>query len=134
MKSDDTPITVTNGNSKIGTKRTLSFKYYLDGFVQDCSISIVNALEIVQSCNKPFVPYRHDLLHEEPRYRQYCPGYRGYSGASEAVVNDIRFIFADFFFIMYKHICISIVFIDTYYHLIILVCFIFNSRTAFKLI
>ena len=30
-----------------------NFEYYLDGLVQDCSISIANALEILQACTKP---------------------------------------------------------------------------------
>ena len=29
--------------------------YHIDGFVQDCSISIANALEILQSCTKPSI-------------------------------------------------------------------------------
>ena len=28
---------------------------YVDGLVQDCSISIANALEILQSCTKPSI-------------------------------------------------------------------------------
>ena len=28
---------------------------YIDGLVQDCSISIANALEILQSCTKPSI-------------------------------------------------------------------------------
>ena len=30
-------------------------KFCIDGLVQDCSISIANALEILQSCTKPFI-------------------------------------------------------------------------------
>ena len=30
-------------------------KTYINGFVQDCSISIANALEILQSCTKPLI-------------------------------------------------------------------------------
>ena len=30
---------------------------YFDGFVQDCSSSIANALDILQSCNKPSICY-----------------------------------------------------------------------------
>ena len=33
----------------------LMLNLYFDGFVQDCSISIVNALEILQSCTKPSI-------------------------------------------------------------------------------
>ena len=32
--------------------------FYIDGLVQDCSISIANALEILQSCPKPSI-YPH---------------------------------------------------------------------------
>ena len=31
-------------------KSKLTMQYYIDGVVQDCSISIANALEILQSC------------------------------------------------------------------------------------
>ena len=30
---------------------------YINGLVQDCSISIANALEILQSCTKPSIDY-----------------------------------------------------------------------------
>ena len=39
---------------KIPLKRMHS-KMYIDGLVQDCSISIANALEILQSCTKPSI-------------------------------------------------------------------------------
>ena len=31
------------------------FEMHIDGLVQDCSISIANALEILQSCIKPSI-------------------------------------------------------------------------------
>ena len=31
----------------------LMINYYIDGLVQDCSISIANALELLKSCTKP---------------------------------------------------------------------------------
>ena len=34
-------------------KDSLYLKHWMDGLVQDCSISIANALEILQSCTKP---------------------------------------------------------------------------------
>ena len=34
--------------------------YHVDGLVQDCSISIPNALEILQPCTKPLIYY---LIH-----------------------------------------------------------------------
>ena len=34
---------------------TLSNYYHIDGFVQDCSNSIANALELLQSCTKPSI-------------------------------------------------------------------------------
>ena len=36
-------------------KPSLCFDKYIDGLVQDCSISIANALEILQSCTKPSI-------------------------------------------------------------------------------
>ena len=34
---------------------------YIDGLVQDCSISIANALEILQSCTKPSICYKKNI-------------------------------------------------------------------------
>ena len=36
--------------------------YYINGLVQDCRISIVNALEILQSCTKPWTYNNWQLL------------------------------------------------------------------------
>ena len=36
---------------------------YIDGFVQDCSISIAKALEILQSCTKPSI---YEILNPIP--------------------------------------------------------------------
>ena len=39
---------------------------HIDGLVQDCSNSIANALELLQSCAKPsiyFAPAHHNILH-----------------------------------------------------------------------
>ena len=35
----------------------LAYKYcsYIDGLLQDCSNSIANALELLQSCTKPLI-------------------------------------------------------------------------------
>ena len=41
-----------------GNKPVMAFfsiDTYIDGLVQDCSISIANALEILQSCTKPLI-------------------------------------------------------------------------------
>ena len=32
-----------------------TFDFHIDGLVQDCSISIANTLEILQSCTKPSI-------------------------------------------------------------------------------
>ena len=37
------------------------YDYDLDGLVQDCSISIANAMEILQSCTKPTI-WSSDIL------------------------------------------------------------------------
>ena len=37
--------------------------YHSDGLVQDCSDSIANALELLQSCAKPYIWYAHGLLY-----------------------------------------------------------------------
>ena len=37
----------------------VEIKYFLSGLVQDCSNPIANALELLQSCTKPFIwPWR----------------------------------------------------------------------------
>ena len=33
----------------------LLFRFYIDGLVQDCSNSIANALELLESCTKPSI-------------------------------------------------------------------------------
>ena len=33
----------------------ITMKYHFDGLVQDCSNSIANALELLQSCTKPSI-------------------------------------------------------------------------------
>ena len=47
---------------KLTTERKMTHRYsgmvilhYINGLVQDCGISIANALEILQSCNKPLI-------------------------------------------------------------------------------
>ena len=60
----------------------LRLHIYIDGLIQDCSISIANALEILQSCTKPstfqaiIITYDH-LLHNQwplsaPTYPLNC--------------------------------------------------------------
>ena len=39
---------------------------HIDGLVQGCSISIANALEILQSCTKPSVLYGTDSAKAKP--------------------------------------------------------------------
>ena len=45
----------SNKTSRWSISRLLSSKVYFDGLVQDCSISIANALEILQFCTKPSI-------------------------------------------------------------------------------
>ena len=35
---------------------------YIDGLVQDCSISIANTLELLQSCTEPSVWYSYEKI------------------------------------------------------------------------
>ena len=47
-------------SQKLSVRKTKYFSWakktpYIDGFVQDCSISFANALEILQSCTKPSI-------------------------------------------------------------------------------
>ena len=39
---------------------------YIDGLVQDYSISIANALEILQSCTKPSIYYKYIVVNAVP--------------------------------------------------------------------
>ena len=47
------------------------FKPQMDGLVQDCSISIANALELLQSCSKPlkYVPNTRQLRQYSNQYK-----------------------------------------------------------------
>ena len=49
--------------------RSLFYKKYIDGLVQDCSNSIANALELLQSCTKPWY---HGWLHQSPSWFGLC--------------------------------------------------------------
>ena len=40
----------------------LNLSLYLNGLMQDCSISIANALEILQSCSKPSISSNLDII------------------------------------------------------------------------
>ena len=44
------------------SRHLLLLMMYIDGLVQDCSISIANALEILQSCIKPSIYDVHTFL------------------------------------------------------------------------
>ena len=35
--------------------KSIQWRFYIDGLVQDCSNSIANALELLQSCTKPSI-------------------------------------------------------------------------------
>ena len=51
---------------------------YIDGFVQDCSNSIANALELLQSCTKPYMTLLIWKQHETLWYRDHnIPGKLG---------------------------------------------------------
>ena len=45
----------------------------IDGLVQDCSISIANALEIMQSCTKPLIYFIDNSAEQEWFAIQYTP-------------------------------------------------------------
>ena len=47
----------SNSGSTFGPLVQTILKLHFDGLVQDCSISIANALEILQSCAKPLMWY-----------------------------------------------------------------------------
>ena len=44
---------------------------YIDGLLQDCSNSIANALELLQSCTKPSILWTYLATHYENQYQQY---------------------------------------------------------------
>ena len=48
--------------------------YHIDGLVQDCSISIANALEILQSCTEPSIFKRVGIIcvYKKIRIFHYC--------------------------------------------------------------
>ena len=45
---------------------SMEYTLHLDGLVQDCSISIVNALEILQSCTNPSIYTAHCINRNHP--------------------------------------------------------------------
>ena len=50
-----------------------SVNHHIDGLVQDCSYSIANALELLQSCSKPLISSTHlygNEVHGFPESRQ----------------------------------------------------------------
>ena len=53
IQKANTDIDMTEAWCQSGTRDLLL--YYIDGSVQDCSISIANAMEIMQSRIKPFI-------------------------------------------------------------------------------
>ena len=51
--------------------------WHIDGLVQDCSISIANALELLQSCAKPSIWWHHRPLDLLQRMRGFWYGFVG---------------------------------------------------------
>ena len=55
--------------------KTRSFRVCIDGLVQDCSISIANALEILQSCIEPSIYSFARSYDDGTMPRKRCPCY-----------------------------------------------------------
>ena len=58
-------FTLRQFNWKCSRNQSLEYvaKLQINGLVQDCSNSIANALELLQSCTEPSIWYRHHISH-----------------------------------------------------------------------
>ena len=69
-----TSVQITNPDPNLNLKVSVAFcgnitlcpelfwvHLYFDGVVQDCSNSIANALELLQSCTKPSISYKFSI-------------------------------------------------------------------------
>ena len=75
--------TLTYGNSIVKqAKSIIRCHYDTEGLVQDCSISIANVMEILQSCTKPLI-----WASTAPYWIQYCIGYGSTSLIFELTTN-----------------------------------------------
>ena len=86
LSPTDSKLAFVSGNGLSLNKRqgvnwtsdALVYLVYIDGLAQDCSISIANALEMLQSCNKPSIyalPNLNELMiHDwDKRSSQFPP-------------------------------------------------------------
>ena len=60
---------------------------YIDGLVQNCSNSIANALELLQSCTKPLICFTHlsYTLFQDAPYTEVISGKAGNGQATPAM-------------------------------------------------
>ena len=69
---DDSEVMLKDMDKKSVPNHIKHLKAYFDGLVQDCSISIALAMEILQSCTKPSIWHMHLILEAYESYSGMC--------------------------------------------------------------